>query len=187
LEEEVRSPWLEEEVEPSRLEEEARAMLKRRTRHTGEEPPCWGGSSKPHRRWSSWPPAPPAPGRSHRIGQGARGRAGDGAPGCHLHHCAADLLRSQIATPSCSFEDDDTVHLVLDLCAGGDLLSLISARGGPLPEPKAADLAAQLWARRGRGRMAGARRGTEGGRLKQEGGGGGRLGVATRGGGARVG
>jgi serine/threonine protein kinase len=151
LEEEVRSPWLEEEVEPSRLEEEARAMLKRRTRRTGEEPPCRGGSSKPHRLWSSWPPAPPAPGRSHRIGQGARGRAGDGAPGCHLHHCAADLLRSQIATPSSSFEDADTVHLVLDLCAGGDLLSLVSARGGPLPEPKAADLAAQLWTEGGGG------------------------------------
>jgi hypothetical protein len=33
---------------------------------------------------------------------------------------------------------------VLDLCAGGDLLSLVSSLGGPLPEPVAADLAAQL-------------------------------------------
>jgi serine/threonine protein kinase len=43
-----------------------------------------------------------------------------------------------------AFEDADAVHLVLDLCAGGDLLSLLSARGGGLPEPEAADLAAQL-------------------------------------------
>jgi serine/threonine protein kinase len=43
-----------------------------------------------------------------------------------------------------AFEDTDTVHLMLDLCAGGDLLSVVSERGGLLPEPEAADLAAQL-------------------------------------------
>ncbi|EEE58014.1 hypothetical protein OsJ_08793 [Oryza sativa Japonica Group] len=42
-----------------------------------------------------------------------------------------------------AFEDDAAVHLVVDLCAGGDLLSLVSSRGR-LPEHEAADLVAQL-------------------------------------------
>ncbi|KQK01259.1 phosphoenolpyruvate carboxylase kinase 2 [Brachypodium distachyon] len=58
-----------------------------------------------------------------------------------------------VSSPPCSrhvvalhaaFEDAHAVHLVLDLCAGGDLLSLLSARGGRLPEREAAGLAAQL-------------------------------------------
>ncbi|XP_052143968.1 phosphoenolpyruvate carboxylase kinase 2-like [Oryza glaberrima] len=42
-----------------------------------------------------------------------------------------------------AFEDDAAVHLVVDLCAGGDLLSLVSSRGR-LPEHEAAGLTAQL-------------------------------------------
>ncbi|KAF0933461.1 hypothetical protein E2562_018556 [Oryza meyeriana var. granulata] len=42
-----------------------------------------------------------------------------------------------------AFEDDSAVHLVIDLCAGGDLFSLVSARGRLL-EHEAADLMAQL-------------------------------------------
>ncbi|XP_040376967.1 phosphoenolpyruvate carboxylase kinase 2 isoform X2 [Oryza brachyantha] len=42
-----------------------------------------------------------------------------------------------------AFEDDSAVHLVVDLCEGGDLFSLVSARGR-LSEPEAADLMAQL-------------------------------------------
>jgi hypothetical protein len=48
-----------------------------------------------------------------------------------------------------AFEDADAIHLVLDLCVGGDLLSLVSMLGGPLPEPVSADLAAQLADRSG--------------------------------------
>ncbi|KAF7086751.1 hypothetical protein CFC21_090010, partial [Triticum aestivum] len=43
-----------------------------------------------------------------------------------------------------AFDDADAVHLVVDLCTGGDLLSLLSARGGRLPEREAAGLAVQL-------------------------------------------
>ncbi|KAM0885865.1 hypothetical protein ACQ4PT_030039 [Festuca glaucescens] len=42
-----------------------------------------------------------------------------------------------------AFEDAHAVHLVVDLCDGGDLFSLISARGR-LPEREAAGIAAQL-------------------------------------------
>ncbi|KAF7081211.1 hypothetical protein CFC21_085180 [Triticum aestivum] len=62
-------------------------------------------------------------------------------------------LHLLVSSPPCSphlvalhaaFDDADAVHLVVDLCAGGDLLSLLSARGGSLPEREAAGLAAQL-------------------------------------------
>ncbi|KAE8807217.1 phosphoenolpyruvate carboxylase kinase 2 [Hordeum vulgare] len=43
-----------------------------------------------------------------------------------------------------AFDDARTVHLVVDLCAGVGLLSLISARGGQLPEHEAAGLAVHL-------------------------------------------
>ncbi|KAE8820780.1 phosphoenolpyruvate carboxylase kinase 2 [Hordeum vulgare] len=43
-----------------------------------------------------------------------------------------------------AFDDANAVHLVVDLCTGGDLLSLLSARGLRLPEREAAGLAAQL-------------------------------------------
>uniref|UniRef100_A0A0D9VME9 Protein kinase domain-containing protein n=1 Tax=Leersia perrieri TaxID=77586 RepID=A0A0D9VME9_9ORYZ len=45
-----------------------------------------------------------------------------------------------------AFEDDSAVHLVLDLCDGGDLLSLISSHGssGGLPEQEAAGLMQQI-------------------------------------------
>jgi serine/threonine protein kinase len=42
-----------------------------------------------------------------------------------------------------AFEDAHAVHLVVDLCDGGDLFSLISARGR-LPEHEAAGIAAQI-------------------------------------------
>uniref|UniRef100_A0ACD5ZF97 Uncharacterized protein n=1 Tax=Avena sativa TaxID=4498 RepID=A0ACD5ZF97_AVESA len=42
-----------------------------------------------------------------------------------------------------AFEDAHAVHLVIDLCDGGDLFSLVSARGR-LPEREAAGIAAQI-------------------------------------------
>ncbi|WVZ73205.1 hypothetical protein U9M48_021546 [Paspalum notatum var. saurae] len=58
------------------------------------------------------------------------------------HLLASGASRSVVALHA-AFEDADAVHLVLDLCAGGDLFSALAARG-PLPEPEAARLAAQL-------------------------------------------
>ncbi|KAL6633341.1 hypothetical protein ACP70R_026012 [Stipagrostis hirtigluma subsp. patula] len=63
-------------------------------------------------------------------------------PKVHLLVSAPPASRHVVALHA-AFEDADAVHLVLDLCAGGDLFSLLSARG-PLPEPEAADLMAQL-------------------------------------------
>ncbi|XP_062220660.1 phosphoenolpyruvate carboxylase kinase 2-like [Phragmites australis] len=63
-------------------------------------------------------------------------------PKVHLLASAPPASRHVVSLRA-TFEDADAVHLVLDLCAGGDLFSLISARG-PLPEPEAADLVAQL-------------------------------------------
>lgn len=61
----------------------------------------------------------------------------------HLLVSAPPASSRHVVALHAAFEDADAVHLVLDLCAGGDLLSLLSARGD-LPEPEAADLAAQL-------------------------------------------
>jgi hypothetical protein len=79
-----------------------------------------------------------------------------------------------------AFEDADAVHLVLDLYAGGDLLSLVSAQGGSLRSPRRpTSRIRRAWGGRGE-------------RLKQEVGGGGRLGEgraaeARRGVGAQLG
>lgn len=59
-----------------------------------------------------------------------------------VHHLASAASRHVVALHA-AFEDADAVHLVLDLCAGGDLFALVSARGA-LPEPEAAELMAQL-------------------------------------------
>ncbi|KAM0846785.1 hypothetical protein ACQ4PT_055439 [Festuca glaucescens] len=52
--------------------------------------------------------------------------------------CSPHVVALQAA-----FEDAHAVHLVVDLCDGGDLFSLISSRGR-LPEREAAGIAAQL-------------------------------------------
>jgi calcium/calmodulin-dependent protein kinase I len=59
-----------------------------------------------------------------------------------VHHLASAASRHVVALHA-AFVDADAVHLVLDLCAGGDLFALVSARGA-LPEPEAAELMAQL-------------------------------------------
>ncbi|KAM0949296.1 putative protein kinase CAMK-CDPK family [Dioscorea sansibarensis] len=41
-------------------------------------------------------------------------------------------------------EDESSIHLVLDLLPGPDLFERISGRGGPIPEPEAAAIIAQL-------------------------------------------
>ncbi|XP_062221627.1 phosphoenolpyruvate carboxylase kinase 2-like [Phragmites australis] len=64
-------------------------------------------------------------------------------PKVHLLVSAAPPASRHVVALHAAFEDADAVHLVLDLCAGGDLFALLSARG-PLPEPEAADLMAQL-------------------------------------------
>ena len=64
-------------------------------------------------------------------------------PKVHLLVSAPPPASRHLVALHAAFEDADAVHLVLDLCEGGDLFSLVSARG-PLPEPEAADLAAQL-------------------------------------------
>ncbi|KAJ1281529.1 hypothetical protein BS78_04G313000 [Paspalum vaginatum] len=58
-------------------------------------------------------------------------------------HLLASGASRHVVALHAAFEDADAVHLVLDLCAGGDLFSALAARG-PLPEPEAARLAAQL-------------------------------------------
>ncbi|CAL4967544.1 unnamed protein product [Urochloa decumbens] len=58
-------------------------------------------------------------------------------------HLLVSAASRHVVALHAAFEDADAVHLVLDLCGGGDLFSLVSARG-PIPEPEAADLAAQL-------------------------------------------
>lgn len=50
-----------------------------------------------------------------------------------VHHLASAASRHVVALHA-AFVDADAVHLVLDLCAGGDLFALVSARGA-LPEP----------------------------------------------------
>ncbi|TVU27784.1 hypothetical protein EJB05_19285 [Eragrostis curvula] len=64
-------------------------------------------------------------------------------PKLHLLVSASPPASRHLVALHAAFEDADAVHLVLDLCAGGDLFSLVSARA-PLPEPEAADLLAQL-------------------------------------------
>ncbi|CAD6241808.1 unnamed protein product [Miscanthus lutarioriparius] len=58
-------------------------------------------------------------------------------------HLLASAASRHVVALHAAFEDADAVHLVLDLCPGGDLFALVSARG-PLPEPEAAGLVAQL-------------------------------------------
>ncbi|CAN6239112.1 unnamed protein product [Urochloa humidicola] len=58
-------------------------------------------------------------------------------------HLLVSAASRHVVALHAAFEDADAVHLVLDLCGGGDLFSLLSARGA-LPEPEAAHLAAQL-------------------------------------------
>lgn len=59
-----------------------------------------------------------------------------------VHLLASGASRHLVALHA-AFEDADAVHLVLDLCPGGDLFSHVSSRA-PLPEPEAAELLAQL-------------------------------------------
>nr|CAB3448276.1 unnamed protein product [Digitaria exilis] len=64
-------------------------------------------------------------------------------PKAHLLVSGPPPASRHVVALRAAFEDADAVHLVLDLCAGGDLFSLVQSRG-PLPEPEAAGLAAQL-------------------------------------------
>ncbi|KAG8060657.1 hypothetical protein GUJ93_ZPchr0002g24665 [Zizania palustris] len=61
----------------------------------------------------------------------------------HLLASASPGVSPHVVALHAAFEDADAVHLVIDICAGGDLFSLVSARGR-LPEAEAADLMAQL-------------------------------------------
>jgi calcium/calmodulin-dependent protein kinase I len=64
-------------------------------------------------------------------------------PKVHLLASAPPPASAHLVALHAAFEDADAVHLVLDLCPGGDLVSLLQSRG-PLPEPEAAGLMAQL-------------------------------------------
>ncbi|KAL5207377.1 hypothetical protein ABZP36_031812 [Zizania latifolia] len=63
----------------------------------------------------------------------------------HLLASASPGASPNVVALHAAFEDAAAVHLVIDLCAGGDLFSLVSARGR-LPEAEAADLMVQLTA-----------------------------------------
>ncbi|TVU13576.1 hypothetical protein EJB05_40636, partial [Eragrostis curvula] len=76
------------------------------------------------------------------------GGGGGASPKQRLHLldvlvCAAPPSSRHLVALHAAFEDSDAVHLVLDLCVGGDLFFLVSVRA-PLPEPEAADLLAHL-------------------------------------------
>ncbi|WVZ75040.1 hypothetical protein U9M48_023135, partial [Paspalum notatum var. saurae] len=58
-------------------------------------------------------------------------------------HLLASGASRHVVALHVAFEDADAVHLMLDLCAGGDHFSALAACG-PLPEPEVARLAAQL-------------------------------------------
>jgi calcium/calmodulin-dependent protein kinase I len=58
-------------------------------------------------------------------------------------HRIASVGNPHVVSLHNSFEDESSIHLVLDLCSGTDLLDRVSS-DAPLPEPEAAALAKEL-------------------------------------------